>query len=76
MKKVHFSHRLTDNGEFTTGMPVSGEVIGQRTLGKVIRGVGVDGDNMDLVIRLADSATLTIFSSHRGAEIVYTEAPE
>ena len=75
MKKVHFSHRLTDNG-LTTGMPVSADVIGQRALNKMICGVGVDGDNMDLIIRLADSATLTIFSSNRGTEVVYTNAPE
>ena len=71
MQKVHLSHRLTDSDEWVTGMPVSADTFGQRTMQKLISGVGVDGDNQDLVFYLADNSLVRIFPSHRGVEVVF-----
>jgi hypothetical protein len=69
--KVHFGIRTEWDGIHLVGTPADIFFVRHAMLNKSITAAGGNGDDSDFELQLSDHSKLHIFSSGRGAEIVY-----
>ena len=69
--KVHFSIRGDWDGHERAGSPVHADFVSHVTMRKTIESIQYGNDETNITFDLGDQSQLRIFSSHRGAEVVY-----
>lgn len=69
--KVHFSIRGDFDGYNRAGAPVHPDFMSSKLSGKTINVIAYSNDESDFTINLPDQGKIVIFSSSRGAEMVY-----